>query len=77
MIYLIPTEVIPDEGQVVSNVEGPVLVEERELTTASRSAGEPDHHGVLALLHPRFKEEVEQPAEHQQATWSVLPNRAP
>jgi hypothetical protein len=60
-LYLVPTEVIPDERQVVGYVEGPVLVEERELAAAAGPTGEPDHHGVL-LVPPGLEEEVEHAA---------------
>jgi ribosomal protein L2 len=45
-------------------VEGPVLVEERELAAAAGPAGEPDHNGVL-LVPPRLEEEVEHPAKQR------------
>lgn len=62
-MYLVPAVVIPDERQVVRDVEGPVLVEERELAAAAGPAREPDHHGVV-LAPPRLEEEVEHPARH-------------
>ena len=60
-VYLIPAKIIPSERQIVCYLEGSVLVEEGELAAAAGPSREPDHHGVLLLVAPRFEEEVEQP----------------
>ena len=63
--YLVPAVVVPDEREIVGDLEGAVLVEQRELTRAPRTARHPQHHRVVRLVPPRLKEKIKHPRIQQ------------